>query len=70
MLTEIDGDFDRNGDRDLWDINMFLLCFGDRPEPMDRIKFFEECRARFDFDITGAIDLLDFQTLQPRLTGP
>ncbi len=56
------GDFDFDGDLDLFDFASFELCFGESPVS-------DEC-AMFDFDSSDMIDLADYADFAQALTGP
>jgi len=62
------GDFDSDGDLDLFDIGMLEVCFAtlevDGPPPS------AECLLRFDYDNDGDVDLGDFVRMRPEITGP
>ncbi len=57
------GDADEDGDIDLADIAELLICFESGDSSSD------SC-ALLDFDANGSIDLEDFRSLAPRMTGP
>ncbi len=65
-LAEIDGDVDRDGDRDMADLVHFFVCFTGEQNDIPSI----ECRARFDFDLNGDISLVDFAMFQRSLSDP
>jgi len=65
-LSEIDGDVDRDGDRDMADVARFYACFAGEQKDIPSV----ECRARFDFDLNGDISLADFAMLQRSYSGP
>ena len=57
-----DGDFDNDGDVDLWDFGVFQQCFGQTGlSPLCAIG---------DFDADDTIDLDDYGVFQAWLTGP
>jgi hypothetical protein len=64
VLPPVDGDYDTDGDVDLVDAGWFQVCFGAAPT--------NECKAAFDFDASGAIDLADWADFVPLLdaSGP
>ena len=70
MPREVDGDWDRDGDVDMFDTDGLFMCFSG---PMGDPGFVEpsvECRARFDFEFDTDVDHTDYKTFQSLYTGP
>lgn len=57
------GDFDKDGDIDLWDAGRFQGCF-------DATTLTDDPCAPVDFDTNGVVDLGDWTTFEGRLKGP
>ncbi len=64
VAPSADGDYDGDNDVDLVDFGWFQICFGPAPST--------DCRAAFDFDGNGAVDLADLIEFVPLLeaSGP
>ena len=70
MVSEADGDFDRDLDVDSYDFAHLAGCF---TSDFDKPTFTApslECAVRFDFDGDNDIDLLDIKTFLGLQTGP
>ena len=64
------GDFDDDGDRDLWDIGAFQRCFSGTHGESGYVMPSAECLWHFDFDEDDDVDLSDFEELHEALNGP
>lgn len=63
------GDWDRDGDIDLFDMSMFLTCFTGF-DATGQAQPSAECKLRFDFDNGQEIDGEDFRQFRSDFTGP
>jgi carboxypeptidase D len=57
-----DGDYDEDGDVDVYDFGALQVCFG--------LAASGQCGDAFELVVDGVIDLDDFAVFQPLLTGP
>lgn len=64
------GDFDRDGDYDLYDAGAFSNCHSGPVESPAFSPPTAECLLRFDFDDDGDTDRDDFHEFSPLLAGP
>ncbi len=64
------GDFDRDGDLDLFDIGALQSCFGGSIGDPAFVAPSAECLLRFDFDGDGDVDFVDYGEFFAAFTGP
>jgi hypothetical protein len=64
------GDFDDDGDRDLWDVGAFQRCFGGPFGEPGYVTPSVDCLQHGDFNEDDDMDLSDFRELRVILTGP
>ncbi|MCO6436409.1 MAG: hypothetical protein J5J06_04915 [Phycisphaerae bacterium] len=64
------GDADGDGDRDLADVAGFQNCYTGESDWVGFAPAAGECARIFDEGSDGAIDLVDFETVEEYLTGP
>jgi len=64
------GDFDRDGDIDLFDMGSLTVCFSASTGIPSFVVPSAECLLRFDFDTDADVDLEDFDAFSAVLEGP
>ncbi len=64
------GDFDRDGNRDLPDFQMYQVCFSGPAEEGSFVLPTEECVTFLDFDGDNDIDAADYARFEELCTGP
>ncbi|MCP4247839.1 MAG: VCBS repeat-containing protein [bacterium] len=67
IFTQVSGDFDHDGDRDLFDFAGFQGCFTGQNPPPGGLPV--DCTA-FDYDLDLDVDLADHAELSANLNGP
>ena len=70
MLSEVDGDWDRDGKVDMVDTNELFMCFSGPAEDPGFVEPSVECRTRFDFEFDTDVDQTDYDTFYSLFTGP
>ncbi len=64
------GDFDRDGDLDLFDVGALQGCYSAPVGNPAYVTPSEECLFAFDFDEDGDVDLTDLDEFLSNITGP
>lgn len=64
------GDFDRDGDFDLFDAGALEICFSGPFGESGFVPPSAECLLRFDFDSDGDVDLADHVPFRAEMNGP